>query len=137
MPSIRFFGPACVFDYNAEKNSDGDTPIIEDVGILASLDGLADDAVFSDHLYGALLKAGIGGGVLKFYFSEATGELYGSTEFTLQRPLIPMEIDLLLEYTVGQWSDGIGSNFFQMRMDLGLAPQMFLPESAVTVEHSC
>lgn len=135
MPSIRFSAPACVFDYNAEKDVNGDTPIVDDVEILANLDGLAHDENFSEHLYGALRDAGISGGVLTFFFSKATGQLHGSTEFSLQRPLNTLEADMLMDYTVGQWSDGIGSNFFQMRMDAGLTPQILVPKNAVTIEH--
>jgi len=101
---------------------------------LSALDGLSHDEVFSEHLHGALADAGISGGVLRFHFSKHTGRLNGVTTFELQRPLNSKEVDLLLDFTLGQWCDGIGSNFFQSRMDFGLAPQMFTPRSAVTIE---
>nr|WP_315463991.1 hypothetical protein [uncultured Rhodoferax sp.] len=123
-----------MFDYSAEKNAEGDTPIAEDALTLSSLDGLSHDEVFSEHLHGALANAGISGGVLKFHFSKRTGQLHGLTTFELQRPLDPKEIDLLLDFTLGQWCDGIGANFFQSRMDFGLAPQMFTPRSTVTIQ---
>lgn len=51
------------------------------------------------------------------------------------RVLNPDQIALLKDYTIGQWSDGIGFNFFQERMRQGLAPQpLVLDESAVQVE---
>ncbi len=140
MPSIRFSAPAEVFDYNAEKTPEGDTPVVETREILESLDGLEHDEVFSDYLYDSsgqniLVNAGISGGLLQFWFDQKTNRLMGSTEYSLQRQLSKTEIDLLKEYTIGQWSDGIGSNFFQLRMDFGLSPQMFiLNENSVIVE---
>lgn len=139
MASIRFSAPTCVFDYNAEKDADGDTPIMEVKEVLASLHGLAHDEVFSDHLYGQagandIANAGISGGLLQFFFSQETGQLRGTTEYSLQRMLNASEIELLLDYTLGQWSDGIGSNFFQMRMDCGLAPQLLCGKKSIIIE---
>jgi hypothetical protein len=139
MASIRFSAPASVFDYNAAKDADGDTPTVEIKEVLASLNGLTHDEIFSDHLYGKagendIANAGISGGLLRFLYSQETGQLLGTTEYSLQRKLNPSEIELLLNYTLGQWTDGIGSNFFQMRMDLGLAPQLLVDKKFITIE---
>ncbi len=142
MPSITFSTYAAVFDFRQMDTDTGDEGrSIEDTAILKTLDGLSyDEEVFSDYLFdggdvGELEDAGISGGSLDFAFDSATGRLIGRTEYQLERALNPDQIAVLRDYTIGQWSDGIGSNFFQERMRKGLAPQLLVADdSAVRVE---
>ncbi|MDP9968081.1 hypothetical protein FB547_12264 [Variovorax beijingensis] len=95
---------------------------------------------FSDYLLDGsetreLAGLGISGGELKFEFDSQVGGLMAQTEYLTPRFLTETEIEALRGYTVGQWSDGIGSNFFQERMADGFAPQVLIAnEQAVRVE---
>ncbi|MCU6499593.1 hypothetical protein LPN04_17500 [Rugamonas sp. A1-17] len=142
MASITFSACAGVFDFKQVDPETGEEGVfVEDAAILKTLDGLCyDEEVFSDYLLDGdaargLEDAGISGGSLEFNFDRASGRLIGRTEYQLERALNPDEVALLKDYTIGQWSDGIGSNFFQERMRHGLAPQLLvMDESAVQVE---
>jgi hypothetical protein len=140
MPTIKFMGPAVVFDFNSEDAAEDDTPVVNDSKILQGLDGLTyDDEIFSDYLSdggdSTLANVGVTGGILKFKFDQKSKQLYGITEYSIPRRLSSSEIALLREYTSGQWSDGIGSNFFQERIRDGLAPQLFITdENEILVE---
>jgi hypothetical protein len=136
MVSIRVSGPAEVFDFQVDGD---DPPVVEDPAILATLDGLEHDEVFSDYIADSgdpsLVDAGISGGRLYFVFDPKRGVLFGVTEYTAPRLLSAAELAALKEYTLGQWSDGIGSNFLQERMREGLAPQLpFMDDETVTIE---
>lgn len=142
MASISFSAYAGVFDFKRVDPETGEEGVfVEDAAVLKTLDGLSyDEEAFSDYLLdgenaGELEDAGISGGSLAFNFDSASGRLIGRTEYQLERALNPDQIALLKDYTIGQWSDGIGSNFFQERMRHGLAPQLLvMDESAVQVE---
>jgi hypothetical protein len=134
MPKITFSHPAGVFDFNQTDPETGESGLfVEDVAVLRSLDGLLyDEEIFSDHIGDGELEAianiGISGGSLAFVFDAKSKQLLATTQYSLTRPLKPREVELLKSYTVGQWSDGIGSNFFQERMHQGLAPQALVME---------
>lgn len=139
MATIRVRGEAVVFDFQSEDATDDDTPVVEDPAVLETLHGLEHDEIFSDYLSDGgdktLANAGVSGGILRFEFDRQLGVLFGVTEYSAPRLLNTQELALLKDYTVGQWSDGIGENFTQARMDFGLAPQLvFLDKSAVTIE---
>jgi hypothetical protein len=135
MPTITFSHPAGVFDFNQIDPETGESGLfVEDVATLRSLDGLQyDEEVFSDHIgdgeLGAIADIGISGGSLSFVFDVSSKQLIAKTQYSLTRPLKPREVEFLKSYTVGQWSDGIGSNFFQERMHQGLAPQALVMEA--------
>jgi hypothetical protein len=133
MPTIRFSAAATVFDFKHEDANDEHTPVIEDPRVLVTLDGIESDEIFSDYLSDGgdktLANAGVSGGQLRFRFDKEAGKLYGVTEYSLVRALTADEEALLREYTIGQWSDGIGDNFCQERMEIGLAPQLFIMDS--------
>lgn len=89
---------------------------------LREYDGVEDDAVFSDffhkaspHMAGkqqqSLIDAGVTGGVL--VFKHEGSKLYATTEYTVPRKLTAAEEKVLIDYTTGQWSDGIGEGFEQ------------------------
>ncbi len=46
-------------------------------------------------------------------FEVIDGELYTITEYECKERLTDAEIQLLIDYTQGQWSDGIGEGFEQ------------------------
>ncbi len=52
-----------------------------------------------------------GGGELCLEFDKATKQLWIVTKFEIDRLLNKKEQELLVEATVGQWSDGIGTDF--------------------------
>lgn len=47
-------------------------------------------------------------------FVWETGKLYTITRYRATEALTPEELEQLKDYTVGQWSDGIGENFEQI-----------------------
>ena len=139
MPTIQVKGPAVVFDFQSPEATDSTVPVIEDPALLRTLHGLEHDEIFSDYMSDGgdhtLADAGVTGGTLRFEFDEAAGVLFGLTTYSVPRFLNEEELSLLKEYTVGQWSDGIGDNFTQERMDIGLAPQLsFINHDNVSVE---
>ena len=128
MPTISFSHPADVFDFTQlDPETDEDGLLVEDPVVLRSLDGLQyTEEVFSDYLGDGgdadISEVGITGGSLSFVFDAPSSQLMVSTTFMLARTLTAAEIELLRDFTSGQWSDGIGENFFQERMSHGLAP---------------
>ncbi|WP_426389142.1 hypothetical protein [Variovorax sp. R-27] len=130
VPTIRFSAMASVFDFR--RSDEGE--LVEDRGVLRTLHGLTySDESFSDYLLDGsetreLAGVGISGGELKFEFDSQVGGLVARTEYSVPRFLTKPEVEVLQRYTVGQWSDGIGSNFFQERMADGLAPQVLIFE---------
>jgi hypothetical protein len=92
--------------------------------ILRTLDGLvADDETFTEYLGPgglqptpeelALAEVLEPGGVISFSYRDGDPVLTATTEYRSPRPLTPTELRALVEYTMGQWSDGIGENLFQ------------------------
>ena len=139
MPTISFTAPAVVFDFHSEDATEDDTPVMEDPNVLQTLDGIESDEVFSEFMSdggdSTLADAGVTGGQLRFKYDSKSKRLYGFTQYSVPRKLTESEVALLKEYTIGQWSDGIGSNFFQERVGLGLAPQLFfMNDNEVLVE---
>lgn len=82
----------------------------------AKLDGIYDNGEdFSDYFYDgheiANLKGVVSGGTMYFKFID--NKLWTYTEYVANRQLNNRELHVLLDYTVGQWSDGIGEGFEQ------------------------
>lgn len=88
------------------------------------LDGVDSDACFSEYFHEqftvgdtthpgeqALIDAGVTGGFM--HFECLDNELFVVTEYDLKRKLTEAEEKQLIEYTQGQWSDGIGEGFEQ------------------------
>jgi hypothetical protein len=90
---------------------------VTDPAVLRSLDGVVyDDEWFTDYLgasevQGDLATALESGGSLRFGYKEGDEWLTATTEYRSKRPLVESELRLLLEYTSGQWSGGIGANW--------------------------
>ena len=51
------------------------------------------------------------GGHLRFNYQEGETLLGAITEYRTKRALSEAELRLLVDYTMGQWSDGIGENW--------------------------
>jgi hypothetical protein len=73
---------------------------------------------FTDHIGGpekedALAALLLPGGHLRFEYDGRSPHLVGITEFVSRRALNTEELQLLVSYTTGQWSDGIGENLSQ------------------------
>ncbi len=102
---IRITGPTTVLDTDHNEVTDPD--------ILRSLDGFTyDDDIFTNYLGGpddetALAVLLEHGGVIRFEFFPESGELVVVTEYHAARRLTAEELNLLTEYTIGQWCDGI------------------------------
>ncbi len=108
MPHIVIRGAAAVFH---------DDEQITDPDVLRSLDGLVYDGErFTDYLGGSpeedeLAEALEPGGIISFGYRSDDDLLVATTEYRSRRPLTSAELRLLVDYTMGQWSDGIGENW--------------------------
>jgi hypothetical protein len=108
LPQVAIRGFAAVFR---------DDQQVTDPATLRSLVPLSyDDELFSDYLADAnldkaLVDAIAPSGKLRFDYDGESTALRVSTEYQTRRPLTPQEIQTLVEYTKGQWSDGIGKNW--------------------------
>jgi hypothetical protein len=84
--------------------------------ILRSLDGLTcDDETFTDFIGGTkeedVLAAALEkGGILRFGY-DGSDSLTVTTEYQARRSLSEEEMQWLVDYTLGQWTDGIGENW--------------------------
>lgn len=90
------------------------------------------DEAFSDCLADGddtarLAELGVSGGYIRLDFSTELNDLIGITEYTAPAALSDADLALLADYTAGQWTDGVGSNFSQSmgvatRVAIDLAP---------------
>lgn len=93
-----------------------DDQIVENPAILNSYRGFVyNDERFTDYLGGpanedALAALLSPGGYLRFEYDGKSPFLTAITEYQATRALEDAELDLLVDYTSGQWSDGIGEN---------------------------
>jgi hypothetical protein len=94
----------------------GDDPVA-DPAALRSLAGVAyADERFTDYVWG---RPGVGalaadlepGGAITFGYRDGEDVLTATTEYRSRRPLTAAEVRLLVDYTLEQWSDGIGENW--------------------------
>ena len=114
MPRIVIRGSAAVFR---------DDVRVTDADILRSLDGIAyDEERFTDYLGGppeenVLAAALLPGGVIRFGYRKGDDVLSATTEYRTNRPLTDDELRLLVDYTMGQWSDGVGENWMCISPD--------------------
>jgi hypothetical protein len=105
---IRVSAPAAVFDFEGEPATSAE--------VRRRLDGVVyDDEAFTDYLGGPPDETAVAlllehGGCLSFRFDESLNRLVGTTEYRAARRLDDQELKVLVEYTLGQWSDGIGEN---------------------------
>lgn len=90
--------------------------IVQDPAVLNSYHGFVyNDERFTDYLGGAENENALAellnpGGYLRFEYDGKSPFLTAITEYQTIRELEDAELDLLVHYTSGQWSDGIGEN---------------------------
>jgi len=75
--------------------------------------GVDDQSCFSDYMGLDLPLDVISGGYLEFVYDSEKNELIATTAYYVTRKLTPKEEAALIDYTQGQWSDGIGECFEQ------------------------
>jgi len=108
---LRVSAPTSVLHWESDNRP------VTDRARVAALDGLCyNEECFSDYLMDDketkdLAARGVSGGYLRFRFDATTDQLWAETVYDLCETLRDQEIKSLLDYTRGQWSDGIGENF--------------------------
>ena len=117
---IRIFSASYAFNLETEER-------IEDIEKIKTIDGYTyndgeEDDCFGfwliDENEGSIIKdCGISGGYLHFSFNKNINGLEVSVEYELNSELNEKQIDCLIEYTIGQCTDGIGSNFNQTKCE--------------------
>lgn len=116
MITIRAFAQVSVW----QDFDDGRKPEpITDPDRLLYFTGLEfrDDA-FSDYFSDGeetshFIELGVSGGYIRLEFSVELNDLIAITEYTAPVLLSDDDLEVLAQYTAGQWTDGIGSNFSQ------------------------
>ncbi|MCE9545694.1 MAG: hypothetical protein K8T25_09280 [Planctomycetia bacterium] len=118
MIRIIIRGSAAVFRQDEdEEDEDDEEDQITDATILRSLAGLVyDKERFTDYLGGPDAENEVAaalepGGIIQFGYVDGEDVLTAVTEYRSRRPLTDAELRLLVDYTMGQWSDGIGENW--------------------------
>lgn len=99
-----------------------DYPLVEELNGKDCQDNFAE---YFDrkHTFKKNIKSGY------MHFSIEDGVLMTVTEYTSDRELTDKELDSLLDYTKGQWSDGIGEGFEQRECHEGtVAFNIYDPE---------
>ncbi|MEI8383126.1 MAG: hypothetical protein WCJ09_23610 [Planctomycetota bacterium] len=103
--------------------SKNDEPVI-DSAVLATLSGVQyKEERFSDYLCDdpgldkGLVKTIKRSGTLRFEYDGKSRWLTSIVEYQTKRLLTATEISSLVNYTMQQWSDGIGENFAQFSED--------------------
>lgn len=84
---------------------------------LQQFDGQSDQSIFSDYFHDKEKFLLVSGGYLDFEYDKETKKLYAVTTYDAVRKLDEKEEKMLLDYTTGQWSDGIGESFEQNPVD--------------------
>ncbi len=83
----------------------------ENLHLVDSIDYINYQSNFTDYLDDDLLNIGLKEGYMSFKFID--DKLYTITRYTSTHKLTKEQLDLLADYTQGQWSDGIGEGFEQ------------------------
>jgi hypothetical protein len=108
MSRIVIQGAAAVFRDDAQ---------VTNPDVLQSLDGLMyDEERFTDYIGGPSEENELAdvlepGGAIRFSYHDGDDMLTATTEYRSRRLLTDAQLRLLVEYTMGQWSDGIGENW--------------------------
>ena len=99
-----------------------------------------DDERFTDYIGGsdeenelaALLNPS---GFLRFEYDGESDHLIAITEYESKRSLSDEELKLLVELTLGQWSDGVGENFACFTpFNLGVSVQCQTDDSPIVTQ---
>jgi len=111
-----------------------------DPSIAKGFDGFKyTDVEMSDYLidYSDTILGGLGltGGYIEFQFDTSENRLWVVTEYSSPRELTQDEISALVEYTQGQWSDGMGTNFEIPHADENqVCTELYNSEQTIRVE---
>jgi hypothetical protein len=98
-------GPAAAFDVDEQQ--------ITDAALLQKIGGLEyTKEVCATYLDEPLSDIGLEGGGLRLVFDQSSQTLRVFTEYRSPRKLKKSELAALVDYTKGQWSDGIGEGCF-------------------------
>lgn len=87
-------------------------------------DGLSSDACFTDYVNRQFDKFPecVTGGYMHFEYSKRNETLHVITEYETTRKLTKEEEQQVIDYTQGQWSDGIGEGFEQQEFAGQISP---------------
>lgn len=81
---------------------------------LEDFDGISSSDLFSYYLRDEALKQkGVSGGRMYFEYNKVDRQLYTITAYESKHLLAEQELQRLVDYTLGQWCDGIGEEFQQ------------------------
>ncbi len=108
MPEVAVRGLAAVFR-DGQQVTDATT--LSSIVPLVYEDELFSDYLLDAHLDPSLVDAIAPSGKLRFDYDGESTALRVSVEYQVRRPLSDAETRALVEYTLGQWSDGIGENW--------------------------
>lgn len=125
---IVILGAAEAFDRETEE-------VIVDSRRLSELDGLTytEDSC-GEYLDESLYEIGIIGGQIELAYQATDSKLQVLTTYHAPRKLKKTELQLLIDETAGQWSDGIGEGEFQHAEELGIDVDISPFDSEPTVE---
>lgn len=88
---------------------------VTDAAILRQLDGRGEDYDLAQYIWPdqdpELHALGLSGGGIHLRCDDAAHRLWAESRYEVDRPLDRRELELVLNYTRGQWSDGAGENF--------------------------
>jgi len=91
-----------------------DSDRTSDATLLASLHGVTSDESFSEYIIDSgsdlLIALPIEGGTLILQYDETQKQLWSIVNYLVPRQLNTEEEAALIEYTIGQLTDGIGEN---------------------------
>ena len=127
---IVISGAAEAYDRETEE-------LVVDSRRLSQLDGLtyAEESC-GEYLSEALYDIGIVGGKIQLAYRASDSRLRVLTTYHAPRKLTNSEIQLLIEETIGQWSDGVGEEEFQHAEELGIGIDISPFGSEPTVEQT-
>lgn len=116
-----------------------------DYPYLSKLDGISCPEEFTEY-FGkdekSLIDKGVTNGYLRFEYVFEENKLYSVTTYNSNELLTPEEEAILIEYTQGQWSDGIGEGFEQepcsydedWDVDRGIYISPWYPDQNITIQ---
>ncbi len=110
----------------AEVKRSEDDALVTDPAVLSKLDGYVhEEDTCVQYLDGVLDRIGLIDGALRLRHDAEHGRLLIVTEYGSPRELKPKELKALTDYTVAQWSDGIGEGGWTQFEDLGVWVDLF------------
>lgn len=71
------------------------------------------ESKYNKHNHQGCIIGVVTNGYMRFEYDETDKKLYTITEYDSSRKLTQNELSTLMQYTSGQWSDGIGESFEQ------------------------